>query len=65
MALTMYFLQIPASYALAPSNSSLCLVRALSPDLGVLKANKIAIDILQNAMFDKKYVLQYSASLSY
>lgn len=57
MALIAFFLQVPASYALAPSNSSLCLVRALSPDLRALKVKTMAIDVFQDTKFSKKYVL--------
>lgn len=40
---------IPASYRLAPSNSSLCFICALPTELSVPKVRSAAVEILQNA----------------
>ncbi|KIM85200.1 hypothetical protein PILCRDRAFT_817199 [Piloderma croceum F 1598] len=45
---------IPASYALAPSSSPLCLVCALHPDLSAFKAKTAAIQVFQGAQNGKR-----------
>ncbi|KAG2154839.1 hypothetical protein DEU56DRAFT_770707 [Suillus clintonianus] len=40
---------IPASYRLAPSNSSLCFICALPTELSAPKVRSAAVEILQNA----------------
>jgi len=45
---------IPASYALAPSGSPLCLICALHPDLSASEAKSAAIEVFQNANYGKK-----------
>jgi hypothetical protein len=45
---------IPASYALAPSSSPLCLICALHPDLSASEAKSAAIEVFQNANYGKK-----------
>ncbi|KII86436.1 hypothetical protein PLICRDRAFT_44030 [Plicaturopsis crispa FD-325 SS-3] len=43
-----------ATYHLTPSNSPLCLICALPPDMSAFKAQHAAIDALQHTHLDKK-----------
>lgn len=52
----MLYSQIPASYALAPSSSPICIVCALHPDLSAFKATNAAIKVFQDVKRGKRYV---------
>ncbi|KAF8922556.1 hypothetical protein CPB85DRAFT_1268067 [Mucidula mucida] len=45
---------VHASYSLAPSNSSMCLVCASGPDIARSQVKTCAIDVLQNAKLSKR-----------
>jgi hypothetical protein len=46
--------QVVASYSLAPSSSSLCLVCALPPGLGTSQVTASAVDTLKDTKFGKR-----------